>query len=233
MKFPLFCVYGWGAGRKVSTSSVSCADSFPSRGSHFSSPDLPPSIRLPLEGKVRLSKNHTARIVNAFVSLPLEGKVPSAHTGRMRWKSCVYVGTFCFFTVLLATSSVSCADSFPSRGSHFSSPDLPPSIRLPLEGKVRLSKNHTARIVNAFVSLPLEGKVPSAHTGRMRWKSCVYVGTFCFFTVLLATSSVSCADSFPSRGSHFSSPDLPPSIRLPLEGKVLSKAKRMRWEGGS
>ena len=30
---------------------------------------------------------------NTFSSLPLEGKVPSAHTGRMRWKCCVSAGS--------------------------------------------------------------------------------------------------------------------------------------------
>ena len=30
------------------------------------------------------------------MSLPLEGKVPSAHTGRMRWKSRVFNGSLCF-----------------------------------------------------------------------------------------------------------------------------------------
>ena len=48
---------------------------------------------------MRLSKNHMSKKGNAFSSLPLEGKVPSAHTGRMRWKSCVFDGSFCFFLV--------------------------------------------------------------------------------------------------------------------------------------
>ena len=39
----------------------------------------------------RLPKNHDARA--QIESLPLEGKVPSAHTGRMRWKSCVFDGS--------------------------------------------------------------------------------------------------------------------------------------------
>ena len=41
----------------------------------------------------RLSKAHRVRKKNAFSSLPLEGKVPSAHTGRMRWKACVFAGS--------------------------------------------------------------------------------------------------------------------------------------------
>ena len=39
----------------------------------------------------RLPKKHDARA--QIESLPLEGKVPSAHTGRMRWKSCVFDGS--------------------------------------------------------------------------------------------------------------------------------------------
>ena len=49
------------------------------------------------EGALRLSKKHSAGKENAFSSLPLEGKVPSAHTGRMRWKSCFFDESSCFF----------------------------------------------------------------------------------------------------------------------------------------
>ncbi|MGM9541377.1 MAG: hypothetical protein ACI3VD_01645, partial [Candidatus Limivicinus sp.] len=35
------------------------------------------------------------------------GKVPSAHTGRMRWKSCFLMEVSAFSQFLLATSSVS------------------------------------------------------------------------------------------------------------------------------
>ena len=53
----------------------------------------------------RLPKKHDARA--QIESLPLEGKVPSAHTGRMRWKSCVLTEVPAFSQLLLATSSVS------------------------------------------------------------------------------------------------------------------------------
>ena len=43
----------------------------------------------------------TVRKKIAFSSLPLEGKTPSAHTGRMRWKACVFDGNHCFFPVFI------------------------------------------------------------------------------------------------------------------------------------
>ena len=64
-----------------------------------------------------LSKKQNARKENASTSLPLEGKVPSAHTGRMRWKSCILTEIPAFSPFSLTTSSVGCAASFPSRGS--------------------------------------------------------------------------------------------------------------------
>ena len=67
----------------------------------------------------------------------------------------------------------------------------------------RLPKNHDARA--QIESLPLEGKVPSAHTGRMRWKSCVFDGSSCFFPVFTChLISQPAAASFPSRGSLWS-----------------------------
>ena len=65
-------------------------------------------------------------------------------------------------------------------------------------------KNHSARKETAFSSLPLEGKVPSAHTGRMRWKSCNFLTEVSAFSkFLLATSSVSLRLPASPRGEAF------------------------------
>ena len=60
-----------------------------------------------------LSKNHMPRIENAFSSLPLEGKVPSAHTGRMRWKCCVSAGSSKDATVGAAIGRPPFLNGFP------------------------------------------------------------------------------------------------------------------------
>ena len=69
-----------------------------------------------------------------------------------------------------------CCPTGATAGSISTAPSMACSGRRYKAKSLRLSKNCTSRKENTFSSLPLEGKVPSANTGRMRWNSCVFDG---------------------------------------------------------
>ena len=66
-----------------------------------------PASEISIADILRNANKPSFKQAEVFKSLPLEGKVPSANTGRMRWKSCIFDGKFFFLPVPAATSSVS------------------------------------------------------------------------------------------------------------------------------